>query len=150
MAIASRLKWFLDVNRLPYDASVPELQDGAAGSTHHCCARCTALHDDAGYVLAVWPADQQLSLPQLNSQLERELCPVESREVKQLFFDCDPDALPAVGAAYGVPTVIDESLLQERELFFEAGSAGEWLHMSVDDFLVLSGDLRRGPISKPH
>ncbi len=58
-------------------------------------------------------------------------------EISRLFADCEPGAIPPLGAAYGMRTVMDDSLADPQEIYFEAGDHEMLIQMSRDDFLRL-------------
>ena len=49
-------------------------------------------------------------------------------------------AIPAVGPAYGMLTVIDKNLGAQPEIYFEAGDHEELIHMKQEEFTVLMHD----------
>jgi len=154
MPIASRLKWFLDINRLRYEV-VPQSTRPAKsseGDPHEIPdalrAKSVMLRDEEGYVMAVVPATHRLAMDALNRQLHRKLDRARQRELRSLFYDCHPDAIPPAGAAYGIPTVIDDSLLEAEDVYFESGDHDGLVHMSCDAFRDLNAGASHGPISR--
>jgi Ala-tRNA(Pro) deacylase len=106
-------------------------------------AKSVLLADAAGPVLAVLPASRYLELRRVRQRLGRALELAQEPDIERLFPDCALGAVPAVGAAFGVPTIVDTSLEQNEEVFFEAGDHQTLVRMSGRDFLALqSGALR--------
>jgi len=107
-------------------------------------ARPVVLADDAGYLVAVVPASGHVDLAAFRRQTGRAVRMATEVEVEALFPDCEAGAFPAVGQAYGIQTIVDETLLQQPELFFEAGNHRELVRMTSADFAHLMGDAARG------
>lgn len=124
------------------------LADGAAMPARSIpadrLARTVLLEDDKGYLAAVIPASHHLKLAELREQTGRQLTYAHADGVREVFRDCDLQALPPVGMAYGTLTWIDDSLLSHEDVYFEAGDREALVHMKVDDFLRLMTDARRG------
>ena len=47
-------------------------------------------------------------------------------QIETLFIDCEPGAVPALGAAYGLKVIVDDSLAKEPEVFLEGGDHAEF------------------------
>ena len=143
MAIATRLKWFLDSRGTHYDL-VPHPHTStsleAAEAAHvpvDRVAKCVLLEDERGYLMAVLPASHRIRIRELTEQMERSLELASEPELEQLFADCELGAVPPVGAAYGLPTVVDDSLLCAPEVYFEAGDHEDVVRMGGQEFLSL-------------
>jgi Ala-tRNA(Pro) deacylase len=54
-----------------------------------------------------------------------------------LFADCERGAIPPVGLAYGMTTIVDDSLAAQPEIYCEAGDHETLLHMNRDTFMSL-------------
>ena len=64
-----------------------------------------------------------------------------------MFKDCDLGAIPPCATSYGMRTYVDESLLEEPEIWFEAGDHMELVHMDREQFMNLMSDAERGRFS---
>ena len=109
----------------------------AAHVSGDCLAKAVILEDDQGYVMAVVPSTHQVRLNELRQQLHRELHLASEYELSGLFKDCDLGALPPVGQAYGIETIVAEDLAQQPEVYFEAGDHEELIRMSGNEFRAL-------------
>ena len=153
MAVAMSLRAFFDAHPLAYDAihhdhaESSQRAAAAAGQPGDKVAKCVLLRDEEGYLLAVLPATHRLHLGQLHRWLNRSLGLATEREVAQLFEDCEIGAIPPTGLLYDVDTVVDESLLAQSDVYFEAGDHGQLIHMRMPDFRKLLGDATRGSFS---
>jgi Ala-tRNA(Pro) deacylase len=110
-------------------------------------AKCVMLADDNGYLMAVVPATHRVDLGAIDRQLNRELGLASDRELVELFRDCEPGALPPLGLAYGINAILDESLVDAPDIYFEAGDHRALVHMSGRDFLKLMANAPRRTIS---
>ena len=55
-----------------------------------------------------------------------------------LFPDCENGAVPAVGAAYGLSSIIDDSLDDVDDIYFEGGDHKTLVHISGSQFCELT------------
>ena len=143
MAIAPRLKWYLDTHGVEYEL-IPHAHTSSSLETARqaqvspdSLAKAVLLEDERGYVMAILPASHRIDLGRLNQQLHRELELAREREIVDLFHDCDRGALPALGSPYRVPTVYDDALSTASEVYFEAGDHEDVVHLRGGDFLTL-------------
>jgi Ala-tRNA(Pro) deacylase len=106
------------------------------------------LEDDLGYVMVVLPSNRQVNLGELHRQLNRNLGLATESELGSLFTDCETGALPAMGPAYGLETVVDDLLAEQPDIYFEAGDHEQLIHVSAEAFQMLLGDrIQRGQFS---
>ena len=68
-------------------------------------------------------------------------------EVFSLFDDCDIGAIPPIGAAYDVPVIVDDSLGDAADIYFEGGDHRTLVHVSGKDFRDLTMDARHARFS---
>jgi Ala-tRNA(Pro) deacylase len=57
--------------------------------------------------------------------------------------------VPAAAQAFGLPVLVEESLLDCDEVFFEAGDHTELVRMSGPDFEYLMAQAGQGHFSRP-
>jgi len=98
------------------------------------------LGDDDSYLMAVIPATHRLEIDRLGNLLGRDLRLMAEDEVVDAFTDCEPGSIPPLGTSYGMDAVVDISLMQQPEIYFESGDHGELIHMRRRDFSALMGD----------
>lgn len=80
-------------------------------------------------IVAVLPADSHLELRWLRDEMGLDLAFVEESELEPLFPDCQPGAVPPFGEAYNLTTIWDQSLVNQPDLYFEAGDHEHLIHM---------------------
>ena len=110
-------------------------------------AKAVMLEDDEGYVMAVIPSTHRVSLGRVHHRLERRLGLATEGELKPLFPDCDLGAIPPLGRAWGVDTCVDEALLQQPEVWFEAGDHEAVVQVSGTQFRALMAEATAGDFS---
>jgi len=110
-------------------------------------AKGVLLWDEIGYVLAVIPAANTLEIETLNYLIDRRLELATEEELSDVFDDCAVGAVPAIGWAYRVPTIVDEELLDNPRLYFEAGDHEELILVEEGDFETLMEGSEYGQFS---
>ncbi len=154
MAIASTVSGYLAEHDVAYDVLTHPhtATSGETAEASHvpgtCLAKSVILEDDLGYLMVVLPSNRQVNLGELHRQLNRNLGLATESELGRLFSDCEPGALPAMGPAYGMETIVDDLLAEQPEIYFEAGDHEQLIHVSAEVFEVLMGDrIRHGQFS---
>jgi Ala-tRNA(Pro) deacylase len=113
-------------------------------------AKGVLLEDMEGYVLAVVPASQHVHLGRLHRYSHRQLGLSTEHAVGEVFSDCEPGAIPPLGPAYGLETVVDEGLLTgTTDVFFEAGDHEHLVRVRADDFRRLLKEATVEPLTSP-
>ena len=110
-------------------------------------AKCVVLEDDRGFLMAVIPATHKVDLGALHRALNRNLGLATERELIELFKDCEPGALPPLGPAYGIDTILAECLAEPPDIYFEAGDHQVLVHMRGSEFLRAMEKVPRARIS---
>lgn len=111
-------------------------------------AKSVVLEDDGGYLMVVVPSTHHVQLGELHKQLDRSLGLATEAELGALFPDCETGAIPPVGDAYGMQTMLDESLAACKDIYFEAGDHSELVHLSGQEFQRLMEGIPRGRFSR--
>jgi Ala-tRNA(Pro) deacylase len=140
MAIASRLKWFLDVNRTEYDLLPGEVPEAQRVVSH-------IFHDAHGYLMVVHPASRKIAISALQELMGRPLHPAREKAVRDIFFDCQRGAIPPVGPAYGIPTIVDDSISADGDVYFRGGDDEDWVHMTGAEFQHLVAEERHAAVA---
>jgi len=144
MNIAPALQDYLATQQIAYEVigHSPSVSSRSTAKAAHVpgarVAKAVVVKDARGFVMAVLPASQVVALSQLGAALHREALELASEaELKKLFADCAVGAVPPLGAAYGLPMVVEEALAEQPELYFEAGDHQHVIHVSRDEFMRL-------------
>lgn len=110
-------------------------------------AKSVILEDEQGYLMAVIPATHKLELGTLKWQFNRRLGLATEQELGELFVDCETGSCPALGQAFGLNVVMDDSLSAYNDIYFETGDHTALVHVRGADFEQLMSGARRGYFS---
>ncbi len=138
---ASRVKDFLDTNRIHYASIVHPTSYTAQGTAAYAhvsgkeLAKTVIVRIDSTLAMAVVPASAQLDLSALKKITKAKTVGLAvEAEFEFKFPDCDLGAMPPFGNLYGMPVYVDEMLTYDKEIAFNAGSHSELVRMSYEDF----------------
>lgn len=141
MSIPSHLSSYLDQRCIRYEVCLHDHSRTSAETarTAHIppgqLAKSVILEDDAGCVMAVIPADKTVVVDDFARMLGRhQLKLANEARIAMLFDDCDRGAIPPVGMAWGIPTIIEDELDAADIVFMEGGDHERLLRMSHDQF----------------
>ena len=155
MSIPLRLSRYLDQQQVRYEVSEHRWSRSSAQTARlahvppRSIAKSVILEDDAGLVMAVVPADKYVMLGRLARLLRRhELHLSDEQRIAAVFADCDRGAVPPVGMAWGIDTVVDEELQDFDPVYLEGGDHQRLLRVSRDQFRALMHTARHGSFSK--
>lgn len=155
MAIAERVRSYLDARRVPFEIlahpcsySARDTSAAAHVAPDHI-AKAVVLADGQGPVMVVVPGSQWVRLGAVCQELGRELELASEAEVGRWLPDCEPGAVPPLGEAYGIECLLDEALASLATIYFELGDHELLARASGEDFLRLMQGSRRGNFSHP-
>lgn len=154
MAIANTVAAYLHTRRIPYELIMHPYRETArqvAESAHvppAQVAKGVILSDShGGYVMAVIPSDCHVDLNEISRRLGRRLELAPEMRLAPVFRDCASGAVPPVGPAYGMETIVDDALVGLSEIYFESGDHRGLIHVSGDQFLSLLREASHGWIA---
>ena len=154
MATALTLEQYLDRNGIAYDVlpHAPTMSSLRTAEASHipatALAKAVVLKRDRGYILAVLPASQRLEWQAFGRWFNQNVALATEDEIAWLFPDCTPGAVPPFGEAYGIETVVDDSIEAQPEIYMEAGDHETLVHMSHAQFAHLMANARHGRFSE--
>lgn len=137
----SKLRDFLDAHEVKYivlSHSKAYTAQGVAAMSHipgKELAKTVIVKLDGVLAMAVLPASFQVDLLALKKEvgvMDAEIA--TEREFKQHFPDCETGAMPPFGNLYGLPVYVDETLADDLEIAFNAGSHHELIRLDYADF----------------
>ena len=152
MSIAPTLANQLTKYGISYDTISHSYSNSSLHAAHSAqipaakMVKTVVLEDDQGYVMAVVPANKYVKIKELNMLLNRRMGLATESELGRLFTDCDRGAIPPVGDAYGMTTVIDYNLDDCNDVYIEAGNHTDLLHISGSAFRQLMEHSRHANI----
>ena len=143
MSVA-RLKDFLDsygVRYIVISHSIAYTAQGIAALAHipgKELAKTVIVKLDGKLAMAVLPASRQVDLPTLRAAASAKRAELASElEFRPSFPDCETGAMPPFGNLYGMAVFADESLAQDEEIAFNAGSHRELFRVKWNDYVHL-------------
>ena len=113
-------------------------------------AKSVLLEGETGCVMAVIPADQTVMVGELGRMLGRSgLRLSDEARIASLLDGCERGAVPPVGMAWGLETVVDDALEGQAVVYMEGGDHESLLRMSGEQFHELMQRQRHGHFCKP-
>jgi Ala-tRNA(Pro) deacylase len=102
-------------------------------------AKTVVVKDPVGLALAVLPACCTADLDRLKGLIGRgEIRLASVEEILAGFPGCALGATPPFGRLFGIPTVVDESLVEQRDIVLPAGDHRAAIRMRAADYLQLA------------
>ena len=90
---------------------------------------------DGQWVMCALPASYRVDLDELRQQLEAQTVQLaEERALGELFHECELGAEPPIGRLWGITTLMDESLLNDDMVTFQAGTHSDCVTMSLMEY----------------
>ena len=125
---------------LIHDGAVTAQEQAAATHTPGCAfAKVVVVKERDGFALAVLPASRVLDLDRLKGLIrhgEIRLATVE--EIARVVPDCVPGAIPPFGVLFGLPTFVDRTLANLRDVTMPAGDFATSIRMRAAELRRLS------------
>jgi Ala-tRNA(Pro) deacylase len=155
MGVAATLARYLADRAVAYhvvEHPHTETASASAEASHlpaHCLAKAVVLKGGDGFLLAVLPASRHIKFGDLRELLGGDVDMANEEQIETLFVDCEPGAVPPLGAAYGLRVIVDGSLTNEPEIYLEGGDHASLVHMSGTSFQELLADARHAWFTEP-
>jgi Ala-tRNA(Pro) deacylase len=137
----NKLKEFLDSKQIQYiviSHSPAFTAQQVAASAHvkgKELAKTVMVKIDGSLAMAVLPASQKVDLERLREAAGADVVELASeREFRDRFPDCDLGAMPPFGNLYGLDVYVADTLTDDEEIAFNAGSFTELVRMAYRDF----------------
>jgi Ala-tRNA(Pro) deacylase len=150
MAISTTLREYLEQQQVTYEL-IPHPRTGSsmesAQEAHvpgNRLAKAVIIREDDDYSMVVVPSVEHVDLAMLREGFGHGVELATEPELDDLFPDCASGAVPPIGPAWGMDTYLDECLLEEDEVYFEAGDHEDLVRVTGEQFVKLLGDARRG------
>jgi Ala-tRNA(Pro) deacylase len=136
-----KLKEYLDTNHVKYVSIIHSKAYTAqevAASAHvsgKIMAKTVIVELDGKMAMAVLPANRKIVLQDLREITGSDQVKFASEEqFKERFPDCETGAMPPFGKLYGMEVYVADSLSQNKEIAFNAGSHIEVIKLAYTDF----------------
>ena len=155
MSISNRLASYLEQRGAHYDVCAhPRTRTTAqtarlAHVPEHQVAKSVILEDDAGCVMVVIPGDARVRIGEVSRLLGRPFLRLaDEQRIAQVFDDCVPGAVPALGMPWAIETIVDRDLDEYGEVYVEGGDHESLLRMSGEQFNTLMSGARHGQVCR--
>jgi Ala-tRNA(Pro) deacylase len=90
---------------------------------------------DGQWVMCALPASYRVDLRELREQLRaNDVMLADEETLARLFPDCELGAEPPIGKLFGMPTLMDESLVADDVVTFQAGTHTDAVTMPLVDY----------------
>ena len=154
MAIPATVMKVLDDWHVPYSLTDDEeifqlMQSNRPASYSAKVANVVFLKDQDGKVQVVIPGNRMLDLNLLAHRFGRQFTALSADELQRLKNKYGLDEFPALPQVTGLDSLVDETLLNEQELFIVSGAEHEWLKVPTDDFRNLTTSSHIGNYTAP-
>jgi len=155
MGITITLAQYLMERGVPYDViEHPYTETASQSATASAIppdriAKAVVLKGGDGFMLAVLPASRHIHFGELRKELGRDVDIAKEEQIETLFVDCESGAVPALGGAYGLTVIVDDSLGSQPEMYFEGGDHCSLVHISGPAFWELLGNARHSRFTGP-
>lgn len=94
---------------------------------------------DGQFIMCALPANYRVDLAELRRQLDAmDVHLAEESKLRELFPDCELGAVPPVGRLYGLTTLMDESLVADDRVLFQAGTHHDAVMMTLAEYRRLA------------
>jgi Ala-tRNA(Pro) deacylase len=141
---AKMLKEFLDDNNIKYVSithstayTTQEIASLAHVKGREMAKTVVVLIDDM-LAMAVLPASYHVDLQALRTFIGCQIVSLATEpQFRDKFPGCETGAMPPFGNLYGMPVYVDESLMRDKEIVFNAGTHNELIRMAYQDFARL-------------
>ena len=145
MSISRTLNAYLDHERVHYDVlpHPEEFRALAIAQTLHTpgkeMAKVVIVKVQERFAMTVLPASWNVDLHRLRTVFATHRVRLATEdEITGLFPDCELGAMPPFGNLYGLPVYVDQSLTEDEEIVFQAGTHSDAIRMRYWDFASLA------------
>lgn len=150
MGIAISLKDYLEARDIAFDCVTHRRTSRSLESavvsriSAERMAKAVVLRHRDGYVMTVLPASRDVNMDDVGGCLNQPVALATEDEIAPLFPDCEVGAIPPLGAAYGLHTLVDDELDRQDDIYFEAGDHKTLVHLTGKQFRELTSGETHG------
>lgn len=137
----SRLKDFLDEQHVKYVTigHSPAFTAQEIAAMAHIpgkeLAKTVVVKIDGELAMVVTPASEQVELDNLKESLgASDIDLASENEFKDSFPDCETGAMPPFGNLYGMDVFVSQTLREDEEIAFNAGTHSELVRLPYSEF----------------
>ena len=111
--------------------------------------RVVILSEAKKLFMAILPQDRFLDFSLLCKSLNREFNPAPLAVVEAIFEQCEPHSYPPAPKYFYMDSILDNSVLDLDEVYFEPGNHQTLIKMKCSDYLQLLRNIWQGNFSEP-
>lgn len=144
MPTVKRLQEYLDSHKVSYQLLRHQEAYTAPAIAHalhvsgKMLAKVVIVKADDRYIMAVLPSPWQVDLDHLKGVLgAKEVRLATEEEFASLFPDCEVGAMPPFGNLYGLAVYVDQSLTEDEDIVFQAGTHLDAMKVRYQNFADL-------------
>ena len=141
--VFNEIKKILDSNKISYKLfthePTPTSKDAARvrGTKEEQGAKAIILRSDGQFMLCVLPGNEKIDLKKLRLIINKKSLSLATREEVFKVTNCVPGEVPPFGNVFKIKTFVDKSLLNNKEIAFNAGLMTRSIIMNTNDFLKI-------------
>ena len=153
MSISPVLADYLSQQHVHYEVLEHPLTNNSMASAREAnipadkLAKAVIVKRGDSYAMCVIPASNQLILEWLTYGRQHSYEIAEEYELFNLFPSCEEGAIPGLGEAFQMDVIIDNSLMDKKDIYIEAGNHTHLIHINHYDFDRLMMNAWPAPIS---
>ena len=121
----------VDQHELAYTAQEEAAAEHVSGYEF---AKTVIVTDGEEFYMLVLPATFQADLEKASELIGKQVRLAEEEETRPLFTDCELGAEPPFGSVFNLETYVDDSLGEQDEIVFRAGSHEKVIKMDYEDY----------------
>lgn len=130
--------WNVDYQTTSDEDSFHLMQSDPTSAYSSQVARVVFLKDSIGQVQVVIPSNRILDLNKLSQQTGRQFNAMGESDLLKLKQKFAIEDFPALPQVTKIDSLVDEHLLEERELFIISGASHDWIKLPGDEFKKLT------------
>jgi Ala-tRNA(Pro) deacylase len=145
MEVRMNLQSFLDDQGVHYRMSQhsPAFTSQDLAAAEHVPGRNVikpvVVRADGQWVMCALPASHRVDLRELREQLRaNDVILADEQSLERLFPECELGAEPPIGTLFGMPTLMDESLVADDMVTFQAGTHTDAVTMPLTEYRRIS------------
>lgn len=148
-----KIKNLLDENKISYETIEHEpvitSEDAARvrGNELSMGVKAMILKCDKDFVMVTLPANKRIDSEKVKKQINAKKLRFASIEEIQQTIDCERGGVPPFGFLFGIKTLSDKKILDNKEIEFNAGLTTKSIKMKSEDYFKIA-DVTVGEFSE--
>ena len=141
MSIANKVSAFLDKSHIDYQLLKHGPSQNSLSSARQSnipttqIAKAVILSDlQNRKLMAILPATHKISLSAINESYDRQFHIMKESHIYELFDDCEHGAVPPLAQPYHMERVYDLLLLEQPQIYLEAGDHQSLIKLTQKEF----------------